>query len=535
MAGVLDWSPRPHAQRGRGLAGAGRRRPGGRGRARRRPRARGLPRRRSPSAPTPRCGGERSSSSGSTRAPRARAASRSTTSCASAASRPCAVASLVPRPGLVEQDPEAIAASAEQRDRRGAGRRGRRPARRRGARDRQPDRDVRGLGARDSGRARPPGDRVAGPAHRRGLRRAARARGAGARAHRARARRDVPGDEAALAARPGRGDGDLAYGDVASLAAAPPRPASTCATRATRAARCCARSAARDWDDELLELFGIPRALLPPIVDSDAIDAEIAGVPVRAAVGRPAGVAVRAALLGARRREGDARHRRVRARPGGRRARRARRPGILASCAWRREGARATRSRASSRRPARRVDWFARIGALPAGPELDALLREPGAGGVVCVPALQGLGSPTWDAGARGALLGLSLGTTRADLARAVVDGILHQVADAVEPMGVARGAVGRRRPLALGLDRPAPRRPHRRRASGARPAPTRPRSAPPPWPASPPASGTGPTRCPRSRSTWSPSRRSRRAERARERERWAAARELTAAYARQE
>ena len=54
------------------------------------------------------------------------------------------------------------------------------------------------------------------------------------------------------------------------------------------------------------------------------------------------------------------------------------------------------------------------------------------------MPALQGLGSPTWDASARGALLGLSLSTTRADLARAVVDGILHQVADAAEPMGVA-------------------------------------------------------------------------------------------------
>jgi glycerol kinase len=40
--------------------------------------------------------------------------------------------------------------------------------------------------------------------------------------------------------------------------------------------------------------------------------------------------------------------------------------------------------------------------------------------------------------GARGALLGLSLGTTRADLARAVVDGILHQVADAADAIGVA-------------------------------------------------------------------------------------------------
>ena len=53
------------------------------------------------------------------------------------------------------------------------------------------------------------------------------------------------------------------------------------------------------------------------------------------------------------------------------------------------------------------------------------------------MPAFQGLGSPTWDASARGALFGLGLGTTRADLARAVVDGILHQVADAMDAMGV--------------------------------------------------------------------------------------------------
>ena len=45
---------------------------------------------------------------------------------------------------------------------------------------------------------------------------------------------------------------------------------------------------------------------------------------------------------------------------------------------------------------------------------------------------------PAWDAGAQGALFGLSLGTTRGDLARAVVDGNVHQVADAVEAMSQA-------------------------------------------------------------------------------------------------
>jgi glycerol kinase len=114
--------------------------------------------------------------------------------------------------------------------------------------------------------------------------------------------------------------------------------------------------------------------------------------------------------------------------------------GILASCAWRRESATSYALEGFIPTAGAAADWFARIGALPAGAELDALLStgEVGDPGVVCVPAFQGLGTPTWEAGARGALLGVSLGTTRADLARAVVDGILHQVADAVDAMSEA-------------------------------------------------------------------------------------------------
>ena len=109
--------------------------------------------------------------------------------------------------------------------------------------------------------------------------------------------------------------------------------------------------------------------------------------------------------------------------------------GILASCAWRRAGVTSYALEGFIPTAAAAVDWFARIGALPPAKELDALLPA-GRPGPVCVPVLQGFGSPSWDAGARGAVLGLELGTTRADLARAVVDGIVHQVADAVEAIG---------------------------------------------------------------------------------------------------
>ena len=44
---------------------------------------------------------------------------------------------------------------------------------------------------------------------------------------------------------------------------------------------------------------------------------------------------------------------------------------------------------------------------------------------------------PTWDPGATGALFGLRLSHTRADVARAVVDGVLHQVVDGLEAMSV--------------------------------------------------------------------------------------------------
>jgi len=54
-------------------------------------------------------------------------------------------------------------------------------------------------------------------------------------------------------------------------------------------------------------------------------------------------------------------------------------------------------------------------------------------GGVWYVPALVGLGTPTWDFGARGTVLGLTLGTGRPQLVRAVLEGVAHRGADLVE------------------------------------------------------------------------------------------------------
>ena len=55
------------------------------------------------------------------------------------------------------------------------------------------------------------------------------------------------------------------------------------------------------------------------------------------------------------------------------------------------------------------------------------------ADGVIYVPALLGLGTPHWDYGARGTLVGLTRGTTRAHLVRAVLEGVAHRGADLVD------------------------------------------------------------------------------------------------------
>jgi glycerol kinase len=66
--------------------------------------------------------------------------------------------------------------------------------------------------------------------------------------------------------------------------------------------------------------------------------------------------------------------------------------------------------------------------------------------GVMFVPALLGLGTPTWDYGARGTLLGATRGTGRPQVVRAVLEGVAHRGADLVEAAeadgGVTLGAL---------------------------------------------------------------------------------------------
>jgi len=76
------------------------------------------------------------------------------------------------------------------------------------------------------------------------------------------------------------------------------------------------------------------------------------------------------------------------------------------------------------------ITWLARLGLLTDAAEIDLMVGGTAdSGGVIFVPALAGLGAPHWSPGARGAFGGLTLGTTRAHLVRAVVEGIAASVA----------------------------------------------------------------------------------------------------------
>ncbi len=81
------------------------------------------------------------------------------------------------------------------------------------------------------------------------------------------------------------------------------------------------------------------------------------------------------------------------------------------------------------------------LGLFTEAAEVEPLATSvPDAGGVTVVPAFTGLGSPWWDAGARGLVTGITRGTGRAQLARAVVEAMAFQVRDMVDAMTSATG-----------------------------------------------------------------------------------------------
>ena len=83
------------------------------------------------------------------------------------------------------------------------------------------------------------------------------------------------------------------------------------------------------------------------------------------------------------------------------------------------------------------VQWLRDgLGIIDSSDEVESLAASvEDTDGVYLVPAFAGLGAPHWDAYARGTLVGLTRGTTKAHLARAALEGIAFQVADVVDAM----------------------------------------------------------------------------------------------------
>jgi glycerol kinase len=97
------------------------------------------------------------------------------------------------------------------------------------------------------------------------------------------------------------------------------------------------------------------------------------------------------------------------------------------------------------------VQWLRDgLGLIGTAAETEPLARSvPDTGGVYLVPAFVGLGAPYWDMYARGALVGLTRGTTRAHVARATLEAIAYQTKDVLDAMSAEAG----RAPAALRVD----------------------------------------------------------------------------------
>jgi len=205
---------------------------------------------------------------------------------------------------------------------------------------------------------------------------------------------------------------------------------------------------ALDWSDDLLTLFGVPRSCLPEVLASSGRFGTTApdhagglAVPVSGIAGDQ-----QAALFGQACFEpgmtkntygtgsfvlmnlGTAHPTPV--------------EGLLTSVAWRigdettyaMEGAIFVTGAA--------IQWLRDgLGVIAEAAEVGPLAASvPDAGGVVFVPAFTGLGSPWWDPYARGTVLGLTRGTGRAHLARAVVEAMAWQTRDVVDAVTSASG-----------------------------------------------------------------------------------------------
>jgi glycerol kinase len=103
--------------------------------------------------------------------------------------------------------------------------------------------------------------------------------------------------------------------------------------------------------------------------------------------------------------------------------------GLVSCVAWRVDGQLTYCSDGQVYTAASAVRWLQDLGVITGPGDLD-LLATDDANGVICVPALAGLAAPWWRSDATAALTGMSLGTTRAHIVTAMIQGLAAQVAE---------------------------------------------------------------------------------------------------------
>ena len=197
-----------------------------------------------------------------------------------------------------------------------------------------------------------------------------------------------------------------------------------------------------DWDDELLKLLDVPRAMMPQVKSSSEVYGETdpkffgAAIPIAGAAGDQ-----QAALFGQACFEpGSAKNTygtgcfillNTGSKPVGSEQ------GLITTVAWT-IGAVTTYALEGSIFVAGAAVQWLRDGlkAIKASPEVETLMAEvPDSDGVYLVPAFVGLGAPYWDPRARGIIVGLTRNTQMAHVARAAVDAMAYQTKDVLEAM----------------------------------------------------------------------------------------------------
>ena len=196
------------------------------------------------------------------------------------------------------------------------------------------------------------------------------------------------------------------------------------------------------WDQQTLDILGIPAAVLPTVVDSCGVIGEATALdgspPIGALIGdQQASLVGQGCVMAGRAKltfgtsgildlcGGDDAPASARRGP----------HGTYPVVAWSRNGSLTWGVEAIMLAAGTNVEWLCEdLGVLGTSAEShDVASSVPSADGAVFVPALLGLGTPAWDYGARSTLLGVTRGTTKAHLVRAVLEGVAHRGADLVE------------------------------------------------------------------------------------------------------